>query len=114
MIFTIFFENADLVKNLVFLRRNWYFSGFEPPKIDLKSMPKRIRKRHRKKTSKKLILASILASKILQNPFQIDPGREKIGSWAKLVSRRYATRAEVVANQRGSAFIKRLSGYAYD
>ena len=57
------FENVDFVKIAVFLWENCYFSGFEPPKYDSKSIAKRARKKHRKKASRELIFASILASK---------------------------------------------------
>ena len=70
--FRCFFENVDFVKIIVFPKRNCYFSGFDPPKIDQKSMPKLTRKKHRKKTSQKPILASILASKLEPSWFKIE------------------------------------------
>ena len=44
--FRIFFENVNFVKIIVFLKENCYFSGFEPPENDPKSMPKRTQKKH--------------------------------------------------------------------
>ena len=71
--FQCIFENVDFVKIVVFPKRNCYFSDFDPPKINQKSMPKRTRKKHRKKASQKLILASILASKTLPKWFPKPP-----------------------------------------
>ena len=50
--FRYFFENVDFVKILLPSRRNCYFSGFGPRKINIKSMQNRIRKKHRKKHHK--------------------------------------------------------------
>ena len=73
-------------------------------------MPKRNWKKHQKNTSSESILTSILTSETFQNRSKIDQGREKTEVWTKLVSRRYANRAELVASQRASAFVERPTG----
>ena len=84
-------ENADFAKIIVFTRRNCYFSGSEAQKNKQKSMQKRIAKEHQKKRLENRILASILVSQNLQN-------RSSKRRKAKLVSRRYGNRTEIVAS----------------
>ena len=81
-------------------------SGSKPPKIHKKSMRKRIRKKHRKKSSQKSILVSQNLQKSLQNHEKSFAERCK----TKPFSRRYGNRAEIVAKQRASAFVKRPYG----
>ena len=101
-------------KSLIFLRKNHDLSGFEPPKIHAKSMPKRDRKKHRKKTSQNRFWRQFWLPKASKNPPQNLQNRSAKPRRAKLVSRRYANRAEVVGKQRDPAFVKRPYGYAYD
>ena len=51
--FLRFFENVDFVKIVLPSRRNCYFSGLDPPKIDQKSMLKSRSKKASRKTSQK-------------------------------------------------------------
>ena len=67
-IFRCFFDNVDFVKIVVFLKENCYFSGFEPPKIDPKSMQNRTRKKHRKKPPKNRSWPLFWPPETSQNP----------------------------------------------
>ena len=68
MIFPCFFDNVDFVKIVVFLKENCYFSGFEPPKINPKSMQNRTRKKHRKKPPKNRSWPLFWPPETSQNP----------------------------------------------
>ena len=67
-IFRCFFENVGFVKIVVFLKENCYFEGFEPPKIDPKSMQNRTRKKHRKKPPKNRSWPLFWPPETSQNP----------------------------------------------
>ena len=67
-IFRCFFDNVDFVKIVGFLKENCYFPGFEPPKIDPKSMQNRTRKKHRKKPPKNRSWPLFWPPETSQNP----------------------------------------------
>ena len=106
-IFDNFFENADFAKIIVFPKENCYFSGFEPPKFNQKSMQKRYQKKHRTKELENRISASMLASQNLEN-------RPEKRRRTKLVARRYGNHPGLGKKQRKASFVKRPNGYAYD
>ena len=89
--FRILIENVDFAKIIVFPRENCYVSNPEPQKMKQKSMPECDQKTYRKKARKNWILASILASKILEN-------HSKKRCETKPVSRSYANHPEIVAS----------------
>ena len=73
--FWIRFENVDFVKIMLPSRRNWYFWGFEPPKMERKSMQTRIRKKHRKQRLQHRFLRSFSPPK----PSKIPPKSDSEG-----------------------------------
>ena len=98
MFFNAFFENVDFVKIIVFPEENCYFSGFEPPRIHPKSMLKHARKKHRLKPSQKSIFGSFWPPKNLPKSTKNRKNPSKKRPKTKLVSRRYAPRAEIVGS----------------
>ena len=97
-VFLTFFEKFDLVK---ILTKHWLCaekSRFRLLKIVKKSIQQRARQGHREKPPKNRFLLPFGFPKTSQNLAKTSLGREQMGSRTKLVSRRYATRAEVVAN----------------
>ena len=77
-IFDNFFENADFAKIIVFPKENCYFSCFEPPKFNQKSMQKRYQKNLEKKELENRILASMLAPKTSKIDPKSDAGRSSL------------------------------------
>ena len=75
------------------------FSGFGPPKIDQKSMLKRIQKNIENKTSTKLIWLLCWPPKTSPNLSKIKKERSAKRCWTEPVSKRYAHRAQVVATR---------------
>ena len=98
MLFNTFFENVDFVKIIVFPKENCYFSGLGPPKIHPKSMPKRARKKHGQKPPQKSIFRPFWPPKNLPKSTKNRKNSSKKRLKTKLVSRRYATRAQVVGS----------------
>ena len=93
-VFSLLFRKRRFCKNHGFpLRGNHYFSSFERPKNDKKSMPKHTQKKHRKKPSQKPILASILASENLPKSTENRKKSKKTPSKKRLRKRGYGTHA---------------------
>ena len=113
-IFSSYSENLDSVK---ILTKHWLCaekSRFRLLKIVKKSIQQRARQGHREKPPKNRFLLPFGPPKTSQNLAKTSLGREQTGSRTELVLRSHAPRAEIVAKQRGAAFVKRLKGYAYD